>query len=122
MSDLNLRCRTPILTALIATAIQFACTPKCASVDTVAILDQKESAVLVYRISGSHDKVEFFELYQAKPQFDSCGSSKVDPVAKEPILPEEGLIKRVVVDGKQLKIEYTKDPRQSIKPESARIQ
>ncbi len=49
----------------------------CLTSDTVAIIDSlsinEQEYFLVYRISGWHDKVESFEVYNTKPVFNACG-------------------------------------------------
>ena len=52
--------------------------------DTMAIIDHlsddDKTYYLVYRLSGWHDKIESFELYGAKPTFDNCGTSAIEPL------------------------------------------
>lgn len=100
---------------------QVSCTGRCGVADTVSVIDQRDSVYLVYRISGAQDKVEFFEIYRAKPEFDSCGSTQTPTVAKEPYLGSEGLLKKVIWRGNRLEIVYTQKTSESIRPEEARL-
>ncbi|OZG71127.1 hypothetical protein BTA51_22375 [Hahella sp. CCB-MM4] len=64
--------------------------PDCAfATDTVSIIDLRrvgnQSYALVHRISGWHDKIESFELYNVEPVFDSCGNSLVALLYRESV-------------------------------------
>ena len=76
---------------------------------------------MVYRISGAQEKMEFFEIYRAKPEFDSCGSTQTPALAKEPYLSSEGLLRKVIWRRNRLEIVYTRRSSESIRPEEARI-
>jgi hypothetical protein len=62
---------------------------ECLTSDTVAIIDitsaNKKNLFLVYRISGWHDKIESFELYNTQPIFNICGESTIQPIFRESI-------------------------------------
>ena len=65
--------------------------------------------------------MEFFEAYQVKPEFDSCGSTEVPVLAKEPYLPSQGLLKKVEWCENRLQIVYTPNASESIRPDRARL-
>jgi hypothetical protein len=109
------------VTAISLALAQISCTGRCDVADTVSIIDQRDSAYLVYRISGAQDKMEFFEIYRAKPDFDSCGSTRTPAIAKEPFQASEGLLKKVIWRGNRLEIVYTQKTSESIRPEQARL-
>jgi hypothetical protein len=100
---------------------EVSCTSKCGIADTVSVLDERDGTYLVYRVSGVQDKVQFFEAYQGRPEFDSCGSTETPVVAKEPYLPSQGLLKKVRWRGNRLQIVYTADASESIRPDKARL-
>lgn len=46
----------------------------------------EDSNYFIYlRISGSHDKVAFYELYASKPTFDKHKQSNILAISEEPI-------------------------------------
>lgn len=81
------------------------------AVDTVKIIDQKvignTEYYLVLRIAGWHDKTEIIELYDAKPSFDKCATSDIEPVYGDS-LEMDKTVSHVFVDAgnNTLKIEY----------------
>lgn len=95
--------------------------PDCASSDTVTVLDEWNGVSLVYRVTGMQDKMEFFEVYRGKPQFDTCGSARTPAIATEPYQRSQGLLKKLDFRDGRLEIVYTSDPSQSIKPGDARL-
>jgi hypothetical protein len=97
------------------------CTSNCGVSDAVTILDEREGNYLVYRVSGAQDKIEFFEVYKTRPEFDSCGSAKTPVVAKEAYLPSQGLLKKVEWRQNRLLIVYTQNASESIRPDKARL-
>lgn len=100
---------------------QVSCIGRCGVADTVSVIDQRNGVYLVYRISGAQEKMEFFEIYRAKPEFDSCGSTQTPALAKEPYLSSEGLLRKVIWRRNRLEIVYTRRSSESIRPEEARI-
>jgi len=54
------------------------------TVDSVTIIDTKQVSgktyYLVHRIAGWSDKTEILELYDAKPEFNHCSKSNIEPV------------------------------------------
>ena len=52
--------------------------------DSVKVIDQlnidDHTYFLVHRISGWHEKINSFELYNARPIFDNCGESVIQPL------------------------------------------
>ncbi|WP_033415801.1 hypothetical protein [Hahella ganghwensis] len=81
------------LLILISSFTLFGCAdsgPDCSfATDTVSIIDQKlignQNYFLVHRISGWHDKIESFELYDTEPAFDICGVSTTEPLYGESV-------------------------------------
>ena len=61
----------------------------CLTSDSVAIIDilpvNRQKYYLVYRVSGWHDKIESFELYNTQPIFNICGKSTIQPLFGESI-------------------------------------
>ncbi len=102
-------------------AAEVSCTSQCGVSDAVSVLDEREGTYLVYRVSGAQDKIEFFEVYTTRPEFDSCGSTKTPVVAKEPYLPSQGLLKKVEWRENRLQIVYTHNTSESIRPDKARL-
>lgn len=82
------------------------------TIDTVSIIDQRKVAdvtyYLVLRISGWHDKTESLELYDAKPGFDQCAKSNVEPIDGDS-LDLEKPVSHIYLDSKNklLYIEYS---------------
>jgi hypothetical protein len=79
------------LTIIVSLLILVSCsdqsveTEHCAiTVDAVSIIDsiklEDTTYFLVHRISGWSDKTEILELYNAKPIFDHCSRSNIEPV------------------------------------------
>jgi len=110
----------PVL-ALVCLVAEVSCTSKCGVSDTVSVLDERDGIYLVYRVSGTQDKMEFFEAYQGKPEFDSCGCTKTPLVAKEPYLRSQGLLKKVEWRENRLQIVYTSNASESIRPDDASL-
>lgn len=54
---------------------------ECLTSDSVAVIDtlsvENQTYFLSHRISGWHEKIESFELYNAQPTFNSCGESSI---------------------------------------------
>jgi len=111
----------PVLLLLCLTLAEVRCASRCGVQDAVSILDERPGLYLVYRVSGAHDKMEFFEIYQAKPDFDACGSTTTPAAAKEPYLRSQGLLKKVEWRDKRLRIIYTSNPAESVRPDQARL-
>jgi len=91
--------------------------PDCFIADSVTLIDEKniddENFRLYSIVRGWHDKVETLELYVGKVDFDSCGSSSLEPIDSEHINlgpesgPQEQWIKQVVVSKGIIQIEYS---------------
>jgi hypothetical protein len=90
----------------------------CGVADDVSIVDEAnvsgQAYYLVARISGSHDKVVFFELYGQEPLFDQCGRSAAEPISMEPYDGSQGYLKRLTLKDKQLEIVYTSNEQEAI--------
>jgi len=92
------------------------CTPSeddCLTIDQVTELqtlklDNKEH-YLFLRVSGWHDKIEFFVLYDEKPIFDKCMRANISPISDIPIYSENGTASKLLIKNKILSLEYTKD-------------
>jgi hypothetical protein len=110
-----------IVLLIVACLCEVRCTSGCGVADSVLILDHRDEIYLVYRVSGMHDKMEFFETYRGKPEFDSCGSTKAQVLAKEELLRSQGLLKRIEWREKRLRIVYTPHSSESIQPDEARL-
>jgi hypothetical protein len=92
----------------------------CWVADQAYVLDVQDGHYLVYRVTGFHDKVQFFEVYQGKPEFDSCGHTEAAATAFYE--PDAGrLLKKVEWDGNRLEIFYTQDAAEAINPREARF-
>jgi len=109
-----------------------ACSPEidCFIADSVklvkAIKIEGSDYFIYLRISGSHDKVAFYELYENKPTFDVCGRSNILTIVEEPIDPVAGpvdpfagvvsrVVSRLVVDDDlKLRVVYTEGNIQKI--------
>lgn len=91
----------------------------CPEVDQVQVLEEgiavgTKSYTLVRRVSGAHDKVELFELYETAPDFDSCGRTELRPVAVEAYDQEQGYPKALVLDGEVLTLRYTESKAEAV--------
>jgi hypothetical protein len=120
----NIAIRPPCLLALAIVGLASAeasCDAKCGSSDSVAVLDTRDGVYLVYRVSGAQDKMEFFEAYQGKPEFDSCGSTRAPVIAIEPYQRSQGLLQKLELHGNRLEIVYTHHASESIEPSKARL-
>ena len=96
----------------------------CMIADHVEVVDElrtdEQTLYLVYRVMGFAEKVEYYELYAARPSFDTCGQSKDVPLDVDSVFfPAEGMmVKDVLVRGTKLEIRYT---RQTGKREAVRL-
>lgn len=92
------------------------CTPSednCLTIDQVTQLkkikiDNKEH-YLFLRISGWHDKIELFNLYDQKPVFDKCMNANIPPISDISVYPENGTASKLLIENKILSLEYTKE-------------
>lgn len=112
----------PIL-ILFFSALVSACSSNsdCFIADSVRIVSKAKKDgsgyFLVARTSGFSDKVTFFELYDTKPEFDSCGKTGSKMLDMKVIDDQSGFIKKVKVKNGKLEIEYTNDEEKSVPPE-----
>jgi hypothetical protein len=114
----------PYLRVLAIVSLAFAevsCGGECGTSDSVTILDTRDGDYLVYRVSGAQDKVEFFEVYQGEPKFDSCGSTRTPVLATEPYQRSHGFLKKLELHANRLEIVYTANVLESIEPSKARL-
>lgn len=105
-----------------------ACSPEreCFIVDSVKLVKMIEiegsDYFLYLRISGSHDKVAFYELYKGKPTFGECRRSDILAISEESVDSSEkpdGVVSRIVSklvidDDLKLSIVYIKGNVQEI--------
>jgi hypothetical protein len=98
------------------------CSRSCGVADNVSVVDTQGGWHLVHRISGAQDKMQFFELYEARPVFDDCGAAATPPLSKLPIDVGDGWLKAVRLRGTQLEIIYTRNKDESIEPMRARLE
>jgi hypothetical protein len=132
---INVRARLTLRTAMpqsclrvvaIATLalVEVSCGGECWIADQAYVLDTRDGLYLVYRVTGFHDKVHFFEVYRGKPAFDSCGRTEAVAIAPATAFyePHAGrLLKKVEWDGNRLEIVYTSDRSEAIDPREARF-
>ena len=100
---------------------EVSCDAACFIADQTYLIDTRNGFYLVYRVSGLQQKVEFFEVYQGKPEFDSCGSARTPAMATELYERKKGLLKKVGLHGIRLEITYTAIASEAIEPREARL-
>ena len=67
------------------------------SVEKIKVVKVENKNYFVYlKVTGFHDKVAFFELYDSEPLFDICGISDTSPISSEMIDPDINLDKENV--------------------------
>lgn len=98
------------------------CSRTCSVADTATVVDSQDHWHLAHRVSGSQDKMQFFELYESRPTFDECGMSPIQPTAKEPVEAGEGWLKAVRRRGTRLEIIYTRNEAEAPEPARARLE
>ena len=113
--------RLLILAVVSLASAEASCGRGCIIIDQAYLLDTRDGLYLVYRVTGFQDKVEFFEVYQGKPEFDSCGSTESSAMTTAFYERNLGLLKKVELHGNRLEIIYTHDPSESIDPRKARL-
>ncbi len=113
--------RLAVWTVLGLALALISCDTKCGVADSVSILDQRNGLFLVYRVTGTHDKLEIFELYRGRPEFDSCGASVSQPISSEPYSKADGLLKQVKLSDDRLTLVYTTHLSESVEPQQARL-
>ena len=102
-----------IIWVFIAAMLLSACSdtaPDCFIRDQVTLLDERningEKYFLVLKITGWHDKAQFLELYDKKPEFDVCGKSKTERIDMRGLELENQFVSKVRVKDKKLQITY----------------
>ena len=104
-----LKMRWVVIAAILLSACSDT-TPDCFISDQVTLLDERkikgDQYFLVLRITGWHDKVEFLELYDKKPEFDDCNQSKTEPIDAHDLALENQFVSKVRVKDKKLQITY----------------
>jgi hypothetical protein len=97
----------------------------CGVADDVSVIDEatlsNQAYYLVARVSGTHDKVAFFELYAQEPRFDECGRSAIMPLSSQPYERSQGYLKGLIVKDSQLEIVYTPQEQEGIDFLDARL-
>lgn len=98
-----------------------ACDPNinCLTADSVEkikdIKVENKNFFVYLKVTGSHDKIAFFEIYDSKPSFDICGISDTAPISNVMIDPDLNLDKENVSKvffypkDNELKIIYSED-------------
>lgn len=106
---------------LVSCSSQNECTPgDGGSIDFLdAIRRQRTTYYLILRVTGFQDKAAYFELYNERPRFDTCGKPSIEPIQVEHYadFPAEQYIKKITfhVDReKYLEITYTSNEQGSI--------
>ncbi|MGD9008183.1 MAG: hypothetical protein PVG41_09685 [Desulfobacteraceae bacterium] len=85
------------------------------SVEQIRSFDVNSHAYFVYvRISGFQEKETYFELYDNVPVFDDCGKPNIPIVAAVHVDPTQGVVSKIVIDDKNLKIVYKKNRIEAI--------
>lgn len=88
-----------IVTNLVACSSEIDCFT-ADSVELIKTIETEGSDYSIYlRISGFHEKVAFYELYEGKPTFDVCGRSNILAIYEDVVDPSEGVVSRLVIDG-----------------------
>jgi len=113
---------------------------RCFLIDHAEVVDELREGnqifYLVYRITGWHDKVAFYELYATLPSFDTCGHPKDEPLdgyviddtearRNEGRMDEGRMVKDVLVRntkyGKKLEVRYTRQADEGVEPNHAKL-
>jgi len=103
---------------------------RCLVADRVWVVDELredgQTLYLAYRISGWHEKVEYYELYATLPSFDVCGDTKEEQLDMDNIDDTEGkMVKDVLVrntkHGQKLEIRYTRQADEGVEPNQAKL-
>jgi hypothetical protein len=114
-----------LVTTLLGSSALVATGCGCDVADEVMVLDTTviggQEYHLVSRTTGFQEKETFLELYTAPPKFDSCGQPSVQPTSKELFDLSEGRLRGVQVEGKTLRLLYTKISSQGIEVSEARL-
>jgi hypothetical protein len=63
---------------------------------------------LFLRSSGFNEKEHFYELYKKSPMFDECGKTDIAPISEVHLDTSEGMLVKLVIDERKLKIIYSK--------------
>ena len=110
-----------LLAALLLLSTYAQCETNCLVADTTTIVDSEKNIFLVYRVAGLQDKIEFFEIYDHKPEFDSCGKSVRPPLASEPIENSKGFLKQVIWKNRTIQIVYTTAKATAVSPKHIKL-
>lgn len=116
MTAKYLRISWPVSAAVTLAILLSACDagPNCFIIDRVTVLRDGielggKTHTLVHRLSGFEEKVDYYELFEGKPDFDICGHTQARPIASDVYEPEHGFIKELTLSGSRLEIHYMKD-------------
>lgn len=115
--DRVMEIKIPFLSLVFITLLNFSgCTPSedgCLTRDKlteIRILKINNTDYYLYlKISGWHDKVVFYELYDKKPVLDACNKANILPIADIVVSPENGTASKLIIKDKQLFLNYTKE-------------
>lgn len=84
----------------------------CGIADNVTLLKKfksKNGNYFVYRrISGFHDKIEFYQLYIKKPTFDNCGATKQKVIYTTSAESTKGYVKTVILKQNRIRLLYSR--------------
>ena len=115
--DRVMEIKIPFLSLVFITLLNFSgCTPSedaCLTRDKlteIKVLKINNTDHYLYlKISGWHDKVVFYELYDKKPVLDACNKANILPIADIIVSPENGTASKLIIKDKQLFLNYTKE-------------
>lgn len=83
------------------------CFPAKDSITIVGSSTNEESTFfLIHRLAGFNDKIEIFEIYNQKPNFDQCSQSNIEVLAADSIDTRNKDNK----DQHVIEVSYTKNP------------
>ena len=114
LSKTDLKLKWLVLFALILSNIA-ACTPEndCFIADQaeqIRVIQIEHKDYYVYlKISGWHDKVTFYELYDREPSFDQCGFSETHPISVMDLDPDQDNVSGLIINSsnKEMTIIYS---------------
>ncbi len=83
--------------------------------EQIRVIQIEKKEYFVYlKISGWHDKVTFYELYDREPIFDQCGVSETHPISVMDVDPDQDNVSGLIINNssKEISITYSKDEYQ----------
>jgi len=80
---------------------------KCLVADQIHFKSRSKNGLAVYkRVSGMHDKVVYYELYDDDVKFDFCGRADLESLSGASVDENLGHLAQVVVKEKKITLEY----------------